>query len=165
MRKNAITNPINYVLKNNYGLSIPQLAKIRTECVKAVSQLRTNRGSAAAIQEILEKNFPDIKTYFPINNWEQRKPLANGKYGIIIVAKDYESSLNAYVKSINVEVGTSFGKKARRTESKLCEHFNINQVEQPVPTVNLDNETIQILDYALSKGAKLFRKGDLEIQF
>lgn len=165
MRKNAVTNPINYVLKNHYGLSIPQLTKIRSECVQKVSQLKTNRGSSALVEELLEKYFPDIKAYFPINNWEQRKPLSNGKYGIIIVAKDFESSLNAYVKSINIEVGTSYGKKARRTEAKLSEHFNIPSVETVSPTVNLDNETVQILQFALANGAKLFRKGDLEIQF
>jgi hypothetical protein len=163
MRKNAITNPINHVLQTRYGLTVPQLSKFRTECVQAVSQLKTNRGSSSIISDLLEEKFPGFEKNFPIPNWEQREPRGK-KYDMVRVSKDFISSLNAYVKSINVEVSSSYGKKARRSEAKLCQHFNIDPV-QPASTVNLDNETIQILDYALSKGAKLFRKGDLEIQF
>ena len=164
MRKNAITNPINYILQTRYQVTVPQLSKFRALCVEECSKLRTNRGSSSIISDLLEEKFPGFENMFPIPNWEQRKPLGNGKYTMIRVSKDFQSALNAYVKSVNVEISSNYGKKARRSEAKLCQHFNIDPV-QPVPTVNLDNETIQILDYALSKGAKLFRKGDLEIQF
>lgn len=165
MRKNAVTNPINHVLQTRYGLTVLQLSKFRALCVQEVSQLKTNRGSSSIIAELLEEKFQNFQANFPIPNWEQRKPLANGKYGTMYVSKDFESSLNAYVKSINVEVSSRYGKRSRiRTESKLCQHFNIDPVE-PDSIVNSDNEIFQILDYALKNGAKLFRKGDLEIQF
>ena len=162
MRKNAITNPINYVLRTRYGQTVSQLSKVRALCVEEVSKLKTNRGSSSVITEILEERFPNFQSNFPIPNWEQRKPLPNGKYTTTYISKDFESSLNAYVKSINVEIGT---KRSRmRTDSKLSKHFNIDPVEK-VSTANFDNEIFQILDYALKNGAKLFRKGDLEIQF
>jgi len=161
MRKNFKDNPINYILQTQYDQTEAQLDKFYKLCIQEVSKLKTNRGSAQLVEKLLESNYPKIQTHFPIVNWQQRKPGKNKSYNLITVRKDFLSSLNAYVKSVTKQVDRP------NSFTSLYQKFNIDPVqpEQPMPTVNLDNETVQILQFALANGAKLFRKGDLEIQF
>jgi hypothetical protein len=161
MRKNFKDNPINYILQTQYDQTEAQLDKFYKLCIQEVSKLRTNRGSAQLVEKLLESNYPKIQTHFPIVNWQQRAPGKNKSYNLITVRKDFLTSLNAYVKSVikQVDRPNSF--------TSLYQKFNIDPQEtvSTVSTVNLDNETVQILQFALANGAKLFRKGDLEIQF
>jgi len=162
MRKNFITNPINFVLQSKYKQSVSQLTKFKNLCIARVLELQTNRGSTSVINELLEEHFPHIETHFPINGWQQRQPTSNGGYSTVVVSKDYESSLNSYVKSITI--ATRAKRPSRRTEKAVSNKLILEEVVSPSP-IYQDDETMRLLDYALQKGAKLFRKGDLEIQF
>ena len=161
MRKNFKDNPINYVLRTQYDQTEAQLDKFYQLCISEVSKMKTNRGSAQLVEKLLQTNYPKIKTHFPIANWQQRAPGKNKSYKMITVRKDFLSSLNAYVKSVTKQVDRP------NSFTSLYQKFNIDtqEVVPTVSTVNLNDEIIQLFEYAISKGAKVIRKGDYEFQF